>query len=174
MLRGPAEAGGAPGWLKLKTAVETMTDSTDTKCYARGRRAPQVQNQGNGPCIPGHNTALVRGRSGGGLTWIAQISAIVILTMLRKAKKTTKLFVPCAIFCETTHEADGSSSNLWLPLCPTTHTAPVPISSLTHFWRAASYPGKSGWCQPTPTGLWPDGGDGLSSVRSAMFIVTPP
>ena len=21
--------------------------------------------------------------------------------------------------------------------------------------RAASYPGKSGWCRPTPTGLWP-------------------
>jgi len=26
--------------------------------------------------------------------------------------------------------------------------------------RAASYPGKSRWCRPTPTGLWPEGADG--------------
>ena len=40
--------------------------------------------------------------------------------------------------------------------------------------RAASYPGKSGWCRPTPTGLWRAGGAGTQPLQLCHLAALQP
>jgi hypothetical protein len=68
MLRVPAEAGGAPPEAQPENSSRNHERLERHEMICLGWTcSPQVQNEGNGPCITGHGTVLVRGRLEDGL-----------------------------------------------------------------------------------------------------------